>query len=143
MTHQATANRFSLCSCTLSVVTGSLFTGLDVSVVAPFVFRTDGRTDTMCETNDHLLTGAWWINNKCCEFYEPPSPMKRFCVFLFQCISIVFVIRTNYVHANVDTQCVNMLTTYRLGPGGSKHEILTYLNHNLNLLTTDPVAHPV
>ena len=39
-------------------------------VVACFCFvfradvRTDGRTDTMCETNDHLLTGAWWINYK-------------------------------------------------------------------------------
>ena len=23
----------------------------------------DGWTDTMCETNNHLLAVAWWINN--------------------------------------------------------------------------------
>ena len=25
--------------------------------------RTDGRTDTMYEANDHLLARAWWIKN--------------------------------------------------------------------------------
>ena len=43
VTHQATANnRWSLFSCM-------------VSFVARFHFVTDGRTDTMCENNDHLF----------------------------------------------------------------------------------------
>ena len=56
MTHPSPANRWSLFSRMVFVV---LFPGLDVGVVMRFYFcdnlRTDGRTDTLCDNNDHLF----------------------------------------------------------------------------------------
>ena len=47
------------------VITCFCFVLASLAFLRYFVFgAVRKRTETMCETNDHLLAGAWWINYK-------------------------------------------------------------------------------
>ena len=77
MTHQATANRWSLSShygvcCRVYLV----FRAPTFALQQDFVFVTYGRTDTMCENSDHLF-GRGLVGQKEEEKKKPETAIFR------------------------------------------------------------------